>query len=169
MSFNQWKAIKMLGEHVYDLKNHRHYDLLQRRNAVVDLFGYEFDAQTVAGLDDSASFRISISPDLVYISRFGFKIEVYNSSATNFQIFIEGIDLTPYFMAQWRGQFVSGNGIYPNNQLGRYDVLQACKLMDDEKKVRRILSPGYKDVRIYGDGGFTVKLYNYLKYNHVGR
>lgn len=162
------RAFNILAENLHDLKEHRHYDLCQRRNNVVDIFGYEFDAQTVAGLDDSATFRLSISPDLIYYSRFGFKIETFNSQATDFQLFIEGVDMTPYFKAQWRGQFVNGNGIFPNNQLGRYDVLKACGYMN-EKQRERVLSPGYKEVRIYGNAGFTVKLYNYLKYSHCIR
>lgn len=162
------KAIQTLAERVSDLQEHRHYDLCQRRNNVVDIFGYEFDAQTVAGLDQSATFRISISPDLIYFSRFGFKLEIFNSSATEFQLFIDGVDMTPYFKAQWRGQFITGNGIFPNDQLGRYDVLKACGYMDKATR-DRVLKAGYKEVRIYGNGGFTVKLYNYLKYSHVIR
>lgn len=162
------KAINILAEQVHDLKDYRHYDLVQRRNDVTDNFGYEFDAITSAGLDDPATFRISVSPDLIYFSRWGFKIEVYDSQATDFQVFIAGVDMSSYFKAQWQGQFITGNGIFPNDQLGRYDVLKACGYMDDATR-NRILKPGYKDVRIYGNAGFTVKLYNYMKYSHVVR
>lgn len=162
------RALNVLAENVSNLREHRHYDLAQRRNNVVDIFGSELSSHTVDGLDDSASFRISISPDLIYYSRFGFKIEIWDSQATQFQLFIDGIDMTPYFKAQWRGQFLNGNGIFPNNQLGRYDVLKACGYMD-EKKRERVLRPGYKDVRIYGNAHFKVKVYNYLKYSHCIR
>lgn len=40
---------------------------------------------------------MSISQDLIYYERFELKLVIDNSTATNFNVEIEGIDMTPYF------------------------------------------------------------------------
>lgn len=92
-----------------------------------------------------------------------------SSSATGgYRIEIEGIDLTAYFMAQFDGEWITGEGIYPRDDLSNYDVLKACGYLSEEDR-HKILSAGYKKIRIYADAPFNVTLVNYLKYSHRGR
>lgn len=92
-----------------------------------------------------------------------------SSSATSgYRIEIEGIDLTAYFMAQFDGEWITGEGIYPRDDLSNYDVLKACGYLSEEDR-HKILSAGYKKIRIYADAPFNVTLVNYLKYSHRGR
>jgi len=98
----------------------------------------------------------------------------FDISATNFQVFIEDIDMTPYFRAliptgsslRW----IDGEGIFPAPppSLENFDVLAAVAYMEREDR-ERILAPGYKKVQIVGDGVFNATLVNYLKYSHVNR
>lgn len=92
-----------------------------------------------------------------------------SSSATSgYRIEIEGIDLTAYFMAQFDGEWITGEGIYPRDDLSNYDVLKACGYLSEDDR-HKILSAGYKKIRIYADAPFNVTLVNYLKYSHRGR
>lgn len=90
------------------------------------------------------------------------------SATTGYRIEIEGIDLTAYFMAQYDGEWIDGEGIYPKDDLSNYDVLKACGYLSADDR-HKILSPGYKKVKIYADAPFNVTLVNYLKYSHRGR
>ena len=95
-------------------------------------------------------------------------ISHFSSTATNFEVWIEGIDLTPFFKAQFPDQWVNGEGIFPARGTANYDVLEAVGYMDDYTR-RQILTPGYKKIEIKGDGIFNATLVNYLKYPHVNR
>lgn len=91
-----------------------------------------------------------------------------SSAISGYRIEIEGIDLTAYFMAQFDGEWITGEGIYPRDDLSNYDVLKACGYLSEEDR-HKILSAGYKKIRIYADAPFNVTLVNYLKYSHRGR
>lgn len=67
-------ALTRIARNVSDLKDSNHHDGLQRRNQVVDLYGYEFYRQ--GSTDAPAQIGISISQDLGYFERFEFKIIV---------------------------------------------------------------------------------------------
>ena len=120
----------------------------------------------------------------------------FDIEAADFSIFIEGIDLTPYFQAQFpfTDGWVNGEGVFPKvprEHLANYDVLEAFGYMMEisenelicngspaasrpycnacKECYERILTPGYKKVQICGDGPFNATLVSYLKYSHVNR
>ena len=92
----------------------------------------------------------------------------FSSTATEFEVWIEGIDLTPYFKAQFPNQWVDGEGVFPEAGTMNYDVLEAVGYMEEDLR-QRILTPGYKKIEIKGNGIFNATLVNYLKYPHVNR
>ena len=93
-----------------------------------------------------------------------------NTTATEFRILIEDYDLTPYFKAQHPNHWLNGeNRIFPQPDINyNFDVLEAVGYMNKELR-RKILSPGYKEIKIEGNGIFNATLVNYLKYSHVNR
>lgn len=90
------------------------------------------------------------------------------SNASNFTIWIEGVNLTPFLRAQFPDRWVDGEGVFPRSDLSNYDVLEAAGYMSSTQR-DLVLSPGYKKVEIWGDGIFKATLVNYLKYSHVNR
>ena len=160
------RAINILAENVHDLKEKQRYNSVQRRNQTVDMYGYELTGHGTAS--SPATIGISVSQDMIYYNRYEFKIVIENSSSTSFQIKIGGIDLTPYFQAQFNGAWIYGNGVYPNKGTANYDVLKATGYMSNSER-NKILEPGYKEVQVIGNGDFDLKLYNYMKYSHCNR
>lgn len=230
-------------------------NLRQRRNQVTDLYGVEFTRQGDG--NNPASFYISISPDLVYLERFEFKLIIQpflstagsstgatslnivdgggggntlvvtqngtyslsgydnifvntdgndevplmslpNGGSTNysispdphshsivagitsvpttasdFTVSVEGIDVTPYLMAQHNGQWISGSGVYPSLAIDDvYDILEvAGDLIDEgrESDAHQLTKPGYKPVVISSAQPFQVTLVLYAKYSHLNR
>lgn len=65
-------SISKIAEKVYDLIKYKDSSLTQRRNLVTDMYGVEFTRQATA--DHPATFYISLTPDLVYLERFQFKL-----------------------------------------------------------------------------------------------
>lgn len=160
------KAINILADSVYDLKEKGRYNSIQRRNHTVDFYGYEFPRWGCTS-SKPAVIGMSISQDLIYYERFEFKLVIDNSTATNFNIEIEGIDMTPYFKQQFNGAWITGNGLWPG-QYSNFDVLKACGYLSEADR-NRILDPGYKTIKVTGNGNFDCTLVNYLKYSHVNR
>lgn len=192
----------------------------QRRNQVVDLYGIEYYRHGDA--NHPATFYISITPDMVYMERFEFKliIEAFSSTAgeigetslspgpyaivneprlilsdqsvtpnphthtvtpgisripttaSDFRISVEGIDVTPYLMAQY-DSWISGEGIYPSLDISKnYDILQvASDLVAEGNAIgaNQLTSSGYKKVEISSGSPFDVVLVNYLKMSHSNR
>lgn len=168
--------LEVLAGHTLQQRQFRHQELFQRRNQLVDQFGIRYVA---SGWDGSpATVKISVSPDLIYYSKWEMKFEINptmsnassytQTTAKNFQFFIDGVDMTPYFKLQYHGYWIKGNGIYPNAQMSTYDILDACKYMTDEER-EKVLKPGYKDCTMYGDGTFTLAIDNYIKYSFMNR
>lgn len=173
------RAINILSENVSGLKKVQRRDNLQRRNHVVDFYGYEFTRN--GNQSNPAVIGISVSQDLVYYERFEFKliiqpipvateewITLVPSNPSNMKVMIEGVDLTPYFKAQYDGHWINGNGTFPNSGTANYDVLEACGFLSAEDR-EKVLGAGYKKVIITADGPFQVTLVNYMKYSHVAR
>lgn len=160
------KAINILAENVYDIKKKQRINSVQRRNQTVDMYGYELTASGTSS--QSAILGVSVSQDMIYYSRFEFKVVISNSSSTSFTIKIDGIDVTAYFKAQFGGSWLSGNGIYPNKGTANYDVLKAVGYMNEVDR-NTVLEPGYKEIEVIGNGNFDVKLYMYMKYSHANR
>lgn len=73
MTFNE--ALQIVAERMADNKQLLRQQYTQRRNQVVDLYGVEYTRQGDSG--SPAEFYISISPDMVYLERFEFKLIVH--------------------------------------------------------------------------------------------
>lgn len=218
------KALDIVAERTYynardiDRKNK------QRRNQVVDIYGYEFTRFGDGGAP--ATFYISVSPDMVYLERFQFKlivspfvmttgsgsatqsqtvsvnntslsvsnnnispnphshstvahshnltagIALVNTDADDFTVTIDGVDVTAYLMAQYDGQWISGEGIYPDDTLNAYDILEVASDLTAEgetEKANKLLQPGYKVVEIASNKPFQATMALYLKYSHLNR
>lgn len=213
-------AINRVAERTYENTQDIRRMYRQRRNQVVDIYGMEFTRQGDDGAP--ATFYISISPDMIYLERFEFKLIIqpflsvvggsagpasiipsdyaefvgdelvlnYNTvqdphthpittsrgqvhtNATDFLVYVEDIDVTPYLMAQY-GAWIAGEGVYPSMKIGEeYDLLEAASDMcaegreDDADKITR---SGYKKVQVYSSKPFQVTLVLYCKYSHVNR
>lgn len=74
MRLEQDEAIEYLSQRTYNNTEDRLQKNRQRRNQVVDLYGIEYTRQGDA--NNPATFYISISPDMVYLERFEFKLIV---------------------------------------------------------------------------------------------
>lgn len=168
------RYLRNISERVYENKKDISQKNKQRRDIPVDLYGIEY---TRSGKD--VTFYIAVSPDLIYYERFQFKLDIqpYNGSTVgdDFEVYIEGINITDYLIQQEDGEWIDGPGLYPNpdleSDLGFYDILQVASVMWNESQdnVKKLLRPGYKKVRITSSTEFTVTLSNFLKYNHVNR
>lgn len=94
------------------------------------------------------------------------------TSASDFRVRVEGIDVTPYLMAQY-GSWISGEGVYPSLEIGKdYDLLEvASDMIGEGKKTQadKIVRAGYKLIEVTSGTPFTVTLVNYLKYPHLNR
>jgi len=244
MILSQEEAIIRISERVAENKKRIDRMLKQRRNQVVDMYGVEFTRQGAA--NSPARFYISISPDMVYLERFEFKLIVQPflsmagtigptrlsasgegieygtvthedlmnilngdscaeypddeggsggsitgispnphthsvtagitplpTTADDFRVKIEGIDVTPYLMAQYGGEWLNGEGVYPSLEIGRdYDILEvASDLIGEGRKTDadKLLRSGYKAIEITAGSAFSISLVLYLKYSHLNR
>ena len=243
MILTQEEAIIRISERVAENKKRIDRMLKQRRNQVVDMYGVEYTRQGAA--NSPARFYISITPDLVYLERFEFKLivqpflsmagtigptslsvsgsgggysviteeeleDIINSdncdslpededggggsgsispnphthevvpgitpipvTANDFRVKIEGIDVTPYLMAQYGGEWLNGEGVYPSLEIGRdYDIIEvASDLIGEGRKADadKLLRSGYKAVEITASQPFSVTLVLYLKMSHCNR
>ena len=98
------------------------------------------------------------------------------TTSTDWHVKIGGVDITSYLIAQHDGQWINGQGIFPNANLGHpkdfYDILEVCDVMTDEGKITErdaILSSAFKKVEISSDAPFGLDAYLYLKYPHSNR
>lgn len=102
-------------------------------------------------------------------------VTLINTTSSNFRIVIEGIDVTPYLMAQHGGRWIDGEGIYPTAELGDkddvYDLLDVAGLLkeSDYESYTKLIKQGFKRVEVYSDAPFGMTLYEYKKYNYTGR
>lgn len=185
MKVNYAEAIQRVSERTADNWQNIKTKDRQRRNQVVDLYGVPFHFK--GGTGDNGRVYISVSSDLVYYMRFQFKIWFLEASNSlgDFKISLDGVDLTPYFVAQQNGEWIEGyrDTPYPNNKSAdedpdeddapnAYDVLEAIDTMIGEEltdNVNRLTKPGFKKMEISASGNFEGYIYLYLKYNHVGR
>lgn len=95
-------------------------------------------------------------------------ITTTGSTVSEFEVWIEGVNITPYLKVQYGGKWIHGEGIFPKPDLSNYDILEAVSYMD-EKNRNTILKAGYKKIELKGTGVFNATLVNYLKYSHVNR
>lgn len=100
-----------------------------------------------------------------------------NTTSTTWSVKIDGIDITPYLIAQHDGEWISGEGIYPNTKLeddieNFYDILEVCDVLTSEgetAKREQILRSRFKPIQIGSDKPFGIDCYMYLKYSHTNR
>lgn len=225
MILTQEEAIRRISERVSENKRRIDRSLKQRRNQVVDMYGIEFTRQ--GATNAPARFYVSITPDLVYLERFEFKLIIQpfistaggigpaaldlapvgsgshssvtpsdvagmlditpnphthnmsagisqiTTTANDFRIKVENIDVTPYLMAQYGGNWIDGEGVYPSLEISKdYDLLEvASDLIGEGRKADadKIMRSGYKLIEISATGTFAVTLVLYLKMSHVNR
>ena len=101
------------------------------------------------------------------------------TASTDWRVKIDGQDITAYLIAQHDGEWIDGEGVYPNDQLGHvgdfYDILEVCDVLTDEgtdesiEMRDKILASKFKKVEIESDAPFGLDAYLYLKYNHNNR
>lgn len=99
-----------------------------------------------------------------------------NTTSTNWHVRIAGIDITPYLIAQHDGEWINGQGVFPNNRLADiedfYDILEVCDALTDEGRESErelILASTFKPVEIISDAPFAVDAYLYVKYPNLNR
>lgn len=216
------RAINRIAERTFDNTETIRQMKRQRRNQVVDIYGMEFTRQ--GGPGAPATFYISISPDMIYLERFEFKLiiqpfltttgvststatvsieetslSIQNSqispnphthtvtththstspgasltpvSGTGFTVSIEGIDVTPYLMAQY-GTWIDGEGVYPSIKIDEdYDILEVASDFIAEGRPEdadALTKAGYKKVEVTGTKLFSVTLVLYCKFSHLNR
>ena len=95
-------------------------------------------------------------------------ITLFPSTVNDFEVWIEEIDITPYLKAQFPGEWIDGEGIFPKDYLAKYDILKAVGFMPSWQQ-GIILTPGFKKVEFRANGVFHASLINYLKLSHVNR
>lgn len=95
-------------------------------------------------------------------------VSLFTSSVSDFELWIEDINLTPYLKAQFGGKWIDGEGVFPEKGIINYDILKAIPYMPTWQQ-GLILSSGYKKVELRGKGVFNATLVNYTKYSHVNR
>lgn len=103
-------------------------------------------------------------------------VHTINTTSTNWRVKIDGVDITDYLIAQHDGEWINGEGIFPNADLGHvgdfYDILEVCDVMTDMGEIVKrdtILESRFKKVEIVSDAPFGVDAYLYLKYPHSNR
>lgn len=95
-------------------------------------------------------------------------VTMFPSVVSDFEIWMEGYDITPYMKTFYNSDWVNGEGIFPSPGLKNYDLLEVAGIMPDWLK-GTILAPGYKKIELKGKGVYSATLVNYLKYSHVNR
>lgn len=99
-----------------------------------------------------------------------------DTTSDYWRVRIDGIDITAYLIEQHDGQWIEGEGIYPNGDLvsqgGFYDILDVASMMiadGREAQAEKILEPRFKKVEIISDAPFSTDVYAYVKYSNISR
>ena len=96
-----------------------------------------------------------------------------NTTSSYWRVKIAGIDITSYLAAQYGGEWISGEGIYPNSSMTDfYDILQVASDMTAIGEIvnrEQILASEFKKIEIVSDAPFGVDAYLYLKYGNTNR
>lgn len=99
-------------------------------------------------------------------------ISMTSTTANDFTVSIEGIDITPYLAAQYDG-WIEGEGVYPSLDVEKiYDLLQVAGDLEAEGRTtdRELLTrAGYKPVEIASGSPFQVTLSYWVKYPHANQ
>lgn len=103
-----------------------------------------------------------------------------NMNATQFSISMDDVSITEYLMEQHGGDWIDGTGLFPQGSISAsddieefYDILDVASVMmaetGGEDKKTKLLRPGFKKMKISGNGFFSVDLYLYLKYSFTNQ
>lgn len=100
-----------------------------------------------------------------------------NTTSEDWEVWIDGVDITDYLIEQHDGYWIDGEGVYPTNDLDDeqadfYDILDVASLMTadgNETDREKLLRRGFKKVEIKSDAPFAVDAYLYVKYSHMNR
>lgn len=83
------------------------------------------------------------------------------------EVTIDGIDFTPMFKAQFKGEWIDKYAVFPNDKPNEgYDVMMAAAGLSDEE-IAKVFTSGEHLVEIGGSMQADVILRVYLKYNHL--
>lgn len=83
------------------------------------------------------------------------------------KVYIDGIDFTPMFKAQYNGKWIDSYAIFPNDKPSDgYDVMLAASGLNEEQ-LKKVFSAGEHLVEVSGSMAADVTLRTYLKYNHL--
>lgn len=100
-------------------------------------------------------------------------ITLTHTTASDFRVYVEGIDVTPYLMAQYDGEWIEGEGVYPTmSVIENYDLLEvACDMVAEGRKddAYKIVHAGFKPVTITSNAPFQATLVWYIKLAHMNR
>lgn len=100
-------------------------------------------------------------------------VTTFATTANDFQVKIEGVNVTPYLMAQYGGNWLNGEGVYPSLEIGKdYDILEvASDLIGEGRKADadKLIRSGYKSIEITAGSPFNITLVLYSKYSHLNR
>lgn len=95
-----------------------------------------------------------------------------HTTANDFTVAIEGIDVTPYLMAQY-GDWIEGEGVYPSLAIDEdYDILEVASDFEAEGRnedVQKLVRSGYKPVTISSSQPFQVTMVVWVRFSHVNR
>lgn len=83
------------------------------------------------------------------------------------EVSIDGIDFTPMFKAQFKGEWIDKYAVFPNDKPNEgYDVMMSAAGLTEEEQ-RKIFTSGEHLVEVSGSMQADVFLRVYLKYNHL--
>lgn len=87
--------------------------------------------------------------------------------ADDIRIFIDGVDFTPMFMAQFGGDWINKYAVFPNDKPNEgYDVMLSAIGLTEEERAK-IFTSGEHLVEVSGSMQADVTLRMYIKYNHL--
>ena len=98
-------------------------------------------------------------------------ITLTHTEADDFRIYIEGVEITEYLMAQY--DWIDGEGVFPSKDIDKsYDILEVASDMTAEGRTEdadKLIHPGYKEVKITGNAPFQITMSLNLRYSHNNR
>lgn len=184
MIFELDEYVDRIAERTVNNTKYIRQSSLQRRDQVTDLLGVEYTRAVDPGLP--ATFYVTVSRDMVYLERFGFKLIISPYSqlsptkppvivpvaSSGYRVKVDGVDVTAYLAAQHDG-WIGGEGVFPSlDPDANYDLLEAAcdmRAAGDINLAERVVSPGYKKIEVSGESLFMVTLVIFLKHSHANR
>lgn len=99
-------------------------------------------------------------------------VSISHTTASDFRVYLEGIDITPYLMAQY-GTWISGEGIYPSDTIERdYDILEVIsdlKAEGRDAEADRLARAGWKPLEITSSSPFAAEIDLWLRYSNANK